>query len=58
MLAHCVVFNQVYDSRIYRHRFPKIFQNGTERRKARQIFGDVRIYLLVDEFVTIVYIRV
>jgi hypothetical protein len=37
---------------------PKIFQNGTERRKARQIFGDVRIYLLVDEFVTIVYIRV
>ena len=31
------------------------FQNGTERRKARQNFSNVRVYLFVDIFVTIVY---
>ena len=36
----------------------KNFQkNRTERRKARRIFGDVRVYLLVDELVTIMYIH-
>ena len=33
----------------------KIFQNGTERRKARQIFSNVRVYLFVDMLVTIMY---
>jgi hypothetical protein len=59
MFTHRVIFDQEYDPHTNRHRFPKFFfQNGTERRKARQIFYDVRVYLLVDESVTIVYIRV
>jgi hypothetical protein len=33
----------------------KSFKNGTERRKARQIFSNVRVHLFVDTFVTIVY---
>jgi hypothetical protein len=57
MFTHCVIFDQEYDPHTNRHRFPKSFQNRTERRKARQIFGDVRVYLLVDESVTIVYIH-
>jgi hypothetical protein len=38
IIVYRVVSNQKYDPRIYRHRFPKkkIFQNETERRKARQ----------------------
>jgi hypothetical protein len=28
---------------------PKIFQNGTERRKASRIFGDMKAYFFVDE---------
>jgi hypothetical protein len=35
--------------------FQKIFQNGTERRKARQFFGNARAYLFVGTIVTIVY---
>ena len=34
----------------------KSFKNGTERRKARQIFGDVKAYLFVDE--SAIYIHV
>ena len=33
----------------------KNFQNGTKRRKARQNFSNVRVYLFVDTLVTIVY---
>ena len=33
----------------------KSFKNGTERRKAHQIFGNVRVYLFVDTLVSIVY---
>jgi hypothetical protein len=34
----------------------KNFQNGTKRRKARQIFGGVKAYLFVDK--SAVYIHV
>jgi hypothetical protein len=34
----------------------KIFQNGTERRKARQIFGNVRVYLFISTLATVMYI--
>jgi hypothetical protein len=33
----------------------KSFKNGTERRKARRIFGNARAYLFIGTIVTIVY---
>ena len=35
----------------------KFLKNGTKRQKARRIFGDMKVYLLIDESITIVYIR-
>ncbi len=44
------MFNQEYDFHTTWHRFPKkSFQNGTERRKARQIFDSMKAYFFVDE---------
>uniref|UniRef100_A0A2N9IPD2 Reverse transcriptase domain-containing protein n=1 Tax=Fagus sylvatica TaxID=28930 RepID=A0A2N9IPD2_FAGSY len=55
MTHSLVVPNQKYDPHINRHRFPpKIFKNGTERRKARQIFSNVRVHLFVSTLVAIV----
>ena len=50
-----VVPNQKYDPHINRHRFPKIFKNGTERRKAcrilvmwESIFSLIRVYMVLS----------
>ena len=56
MLTHCVILDQEYNLHTNRHRFPKIFQNGTEHRKARRVLSSVRVYLFVSALVTIIYI--
>ena len=52
-----VVFNQEYDPRIYRHRFPKKFSKWYQTPKGSSNFGSVRVYLFVNMIITIMYIH-
>ena len=59
MFTHRVVFDQEYDPHTNRHRFPENFSKiEPNAERLVKFFCDVRVYLLVDESVTIVYIRV